>query len=66
MGPTPWISHEILIGPPRPSATGTMPLLSGSRFQMAVGKAGCLTVSATVGTVGGGALRVMLDVLAFE
>jgi hypothetical protein len=43
-----------------------MPLLSGSRFQMAVGKAGCLTVSATVGTVGGGALRVMLDVLALN
>jgi hypothetical protein len=33
---------------------------------MAVGKAGCLTVSATVGTVGGGVLRVMLDVLALN
>ena len=50
VGPTPWISHEMLKGPPRPSATGARPLRSGSRCQMADGKAGWLSVSATVGT----------------
>jgi hypothetical protein len=60
MGPAPWISHEMLKGPPRPSATGARPMRSGSRFQMAVGKAGCLRVSATVGTLGGGVLGAIL------
>ena len=61
VGPTPWISQDILRGPPRPLATGARPLRSGSRFQMAVGKAGCLSVSATVGTLGGGVRGAMLN-----
>jgi hypothetical protein len=35
-------------------------LRSGSSSQIAVGKAGCLIVSATVGTLGGGALGAIL------
>lgn len=63
MGPTPWISHEMLMGPPRPWATGARPFLSGTRSQMAVGKAGCLMVSATVGTSGDALRGVMLGCL---
>ena len=49
VGPTPWISHEMLMGPPRPSATGVRPWRSGLRSQMAVGNAGWVRVSAMVG-----------------
>lgn len=50
-GPEPWISQEILSGPPRPSATGSMPLRVGSRSHTAVGKAGSLITSATTGSL---------------
>ena len=49
-GPVPWISQLIRKGPPRPSATGNMPFWSGSSFHTAVGNAGCLRASATVGS----------------
>ena len=60
VGPTPCISQEMLKGPPRPWPTGARPLRSGSSSQIAVGKAGCLMVSATVGTLGSGVLDAIL------
>jgi len=49
MGPSPCTSQQMLIGPPRLSATGAMPERSGWSCQMAVGKAGCCSTSATGG-----------------
>ena len=48
VGPLPWTSYDICIGPPRPSATATLPFCAGFRSHVTCSYSGCFRSSAAV------------------